>query len=226
MKTTKPVKLRILFIGDSITVGDGDREARGWPSRLLAQTVTPPLKAQCYNLGIGGDRLCDVERRWRAEVQTRVAGRANCGAVIMIGVNDAIRAAATVEPLDLNAWMARFADLIDALSSHVPLFVVTPAPVHETLSRDDGASGAVVGQTLQDLTDRMIDLARSRHLPCCDLSRLIDDPAFMNDLAAQDQLHPSGIGYSRIAQTIAGEASWAAFLQQCQNATEVTDMPS
>lgn len=218
MNAAERIKLRILFLGDSITVGDGDQEACGWPSRLLAQTVVPPLKAQCYNLGIGGDRISDLQARWRAEVTSRVAGRPGCGAVLMIGVNDAIRAAKEGGPFDFDAWTARFTGILDDLSKRVPVFVATPVPVHPTLRRE-GATGELVDQHLEGLCQRTLQAAQALDLAFCDLRLLKKDAAFMGDLAAADQLHPSSIGYARIAATIADEPSWTTFLDQCRDAT-------
>lgn len=56
-------KLCIVFLDDGITVGDGDIEAKGWPSWLCTMTSPNLNLTQCYNLGVGSDRIENLAHR-------------------------------------------------------------------------------------------------------------------------------------------------------------------
>ena len=160
MIITAPEKLRLVFLGDSITVGDGDSKAKGWPARLCAMTSSHPTLTQCYNLGIGGDRIEGLAHRVQSELAVRLAGRTGRGAAIMIGVNDAIRAAATTEqiPLDFDALATNFRHTLREAKNYGPVLIIEPTPVSMTLVRDDG--GTVVPMYSNFVDARSSKLAR------------------------------------------------------------------
>lgn len=218
-------KLRIAFLGDSITLGDGDVEARGWPSRFLAVAVVPPRRAQCYNLGVGGEGLHDLGRRWRGETHARLAGRTGCGVMIMIGVNDALRATRTHSAiaLDIGAWQAALTSLVSQLQDHVPVCLIGPAPVHDALRRDDGARGTAVNDLLTRLEDAVQATARTRNTPFVAMGPLRLDEGFQSALKASDMLHPVGHGHEIIAQRLVQDRRVAAFLTDCAGVCVASD---
>lgn len=218
-------KLRIAFLGDSITLGDGDAEARGWPSRLLAHTIKPPLRAQCYNLGVGGDRLTDITGRWRHDLHTRLAGNSGCGVVIMIGVNDALCAARTNDPLPLDHsdWGAQLTEMVRSIAARLPVLLIGPAPVHEDLARGDGTCAKTVNNHVAQLDTEVRKAASTCGTFFVTMLPLARDRRFQTALAAVDGLHPNGDGYAAISDCLADDGAFEAFLSECKGADLAKD---
>ncbi len=92
---------KLFFIGDSITAGAWDNQG-GWASRLSAQLLerlnTSERKHEgfyCmpYNLGVSGDTVADVIRRFEKEVSTRTYSDNETDTVqfvFAVGVNDTV----------------------------------------------------------------------------------------------------------------------------------------
>jgi acyl-CoA thioesterase I len=209
-----PVKRRILFFGDSITAGEGDDETLGWPGRLIAmenRRLAPEgLRLQGYPLGIGGDRFDHLADRWQAEAHSRLAARPGA-IVLMIGVNDALRAAATTGrvPHDLDRIIARADRLGAALAGLCPALWLAPAPVHPDLLRGDGATGVAVNDGVRLLTGVFRDVAARSRIPFLCLP-LAEDRVYLDALGANDGLRPTGAGHQRIADLLSASAAWTS----------------
>jgi lysophospholipase L1-like esterase len=78
---------RIICLGDSITEGIGDAEARGWVGRLGEHVAkTYPGKWRVINLGVAGDTSGDIYHRLLNEATYRNPGML----IIAAGLNDAV----------------------------------------------------------------------------------------------------------------------------------------
>ena len=86
----------LLFQGDSITdagrgrpVGEGTKLGGGYPSQVdaLLKASYPSLRTRVLNVGISGNRVTDLQRRW----QTDVLDLKPDWLSIMIGTNDVWR---------------------------------------------------------------------------------------------------------------------------------------
>ncbi len=209
-------KLRLAFVGDSITVGDGDSQARGWPSRLCELGSPIPAKTQCYNLGVGGDLVSDVAGRVAPELKSRLAGKEGRGVVIMIGVNNALRAAAQINtmPLELDSITADLESTLTQAQSYGALLVVEPAPVLPEFVHRDGIKGAVVLQHLVTINELLALACENMGIPFLRLtSKLLSDLVYTQALRDGDGLHPHDRGYDRIAGHILLSTEWTEFLQ-------------
>ncbi len=218
-------KLRIAFLGDSITVGDGDALACGWPSRLLADTAPQPGRAHCYNLGVGGDRISDVQARCEAELAGRLTGKAGTGVALMTGVNDALKAAATSSFLYLepDQISLRVRKIVQAAKLFGPVIVIEPTPVLPSLIREDGGRGDRVLELLQTINDLTQNACRAENVPLVKLTNdLINDEVFGASLCAGDGLHPTAEGYGRIASLIGQTQHWKEFLGRCHQRSATT----
>jgi lysophospholipase L1-like esterase len=47
--------LRVCFLGDSLTFGQGDESGRGWPGRVVLNARAAGVNLTGYNLGVRGD---------------------------------------------------------------------------------------------------------------------------------------------------------------------------
>jgi len=86
--------MRVLVFGDSITWGYSDSRG-GWVDRLRGDFFGKDIKAKdqyseplIFNLGIGGDTLEEIIKRFEAETKARRWENLPLGFVIAIGVND------------------------------------------------------------------------------------------------------------------------------------------
>lgn len=217
-------RLRLVFLGDSITVGDGDTAAMGWPARLCARTAPRPRLTQCYNLGIGGDRVSDVAARAVDELAVRLEGRTGCGVVLMIGVNDAILAASSADhaPLIEAEVKAHLHAILGATKPHGPVLVIQPAPVTPSFAHWGGGTGADVMAHVARINAWTLEIAETAGVPCVPLTDALSaDPGFTAALGAGDELHPTDEGYDIIAAHIARSPFWSAFLEAVEKTIDV-----
>ena len=211
-----PEKLRLAFLGDSITIGDGDALARGWPSRLCEISQSNPENIQCYNLGVGGDTVSDLEARASSELRARFAGRDGRGTVVMIGVNDALRAAAEIEriPLEPKVLKSQLTNILGEAQSYGAVLVVEMAPVLLDLERADGVRGSVVLEHIKQINKSLKTVCESMNIPLLTLTEeLQEDPNFIKALENGDGLHPCSDGHDLIAKSINKSPFWPIFLQ-------------
>ncbi len=91
MSTKSPKQL--IVIGDSSVYGWGDTEGGGWCGRLNRHWMNSENKPVLYQLGIRGDGLEKVARRWRREWECRGELRRNLpgGILLAVGINDTAR---------------------------------------------------------------------------------------------------------------------------------------
>ena len=84
---------QLLIIGDSSVYGWGDPEGGGWCERLRKHWMTIPNAPVIYPLGIRGDGLEKVAKRWEQEWKCRGELRRKFpdGLILTIGLNDTAR---------------------------------------------------------------------------------------------------------------------------------------
>ena len=211
-----PEKLRLAFLGDSITIGDGDALARGWPSRLCEISQSNPENIQCYNLGVGGDTISGLKARASSELGVRFAGRDGRGTVVMIGVNDALRAAAEVGkvPIEMNVMQSQLTNILRDAQVYGAVLVVEMAPVLSDLERADGGRGSVVLMHIEQINRSLKAVCESMNIPLLKLTQeLYVNPKFIKALEDGDGLHPSSDGYDLIAMSINKSPLWSTFLK-------------
>lgn len=212
-------KLRLAFLGDSITVGDGDKQARGWPSRICETTSPIPEKTHCYNLGVGGDRIVDLAGRIGSELKARLTGRTGRGVIIMIGLNDALRASAITNriPLEPNRIKIDLTKILKEAKSYGAIQIVEPTPVLPEFENEDGVKGKVVLQHLVHINQLLLSVCEAEDIPLLSLTeKLQTDPEFITALRSGDGLHPADSGYDRIAKHISVVDSWITFLRSAR----------
>lgn len=215
MNEVKPPKRRMIFFGDSITAGDGDERACGWPERLCVISGLTKRQMHCYNLGIGGDRISDIHARWRSETHARLAGKTGGYLSFMMGLNDAIKGAATDGTItfDRVKLYDMSADIISKAKELYPTILIEPTPVHNSLARADGALGPKINGLVMEICDMKHEISKELRVPIVQLTDiLIKSDVFNKALDDVDRLHPSGSGHNEIANTIAKDPSWVEFI--------------
>tara|TARA_Y100001968_G_scaffold299721_1_gene310586 strand:- start:1839 stop:2483 length:645 start_codon:yes stop_codon:yes gene_type:complete len=89
--TTQPKQL--IVIGDSYVYGWGDPDGGGWCERLRQRWMKLPEAPVIYQLGIRGDGLENVAKRWRQEwmIRGELRRKVPDGLLLTIGLNDTAR---------------------------------------------------------------------------------------------------------------------------------------
>lgn len=84
---------QLTVIGDSGVYGWGDREGGGWCERLRRSWMQTPDAPVVYPLGVRGDGLENVSKRWEAEWGGRGELRRQTpgGLLLAVGLNDTAR---------------------------------------------------------------------------------------------------------------------------------------
>lgn len=188
--------IRICFIGDSFVNGTGDESALGWAGRLCA-AAAGEAEITCYNLGVRRDTSGDILRRWRAECTPRLPDLCDGRVVLSCGVNDTVieEGRLRVEP-EVSRDNVR--SILRGAGSY-PLLMVGPPPV------DDGEQN----RRIEALSAVYAEEAASLGVPFVDLfTPLVDDAAYLAEVAGNDGAHPTSVGYSKMARVIASSPHW------------------
>ena len=84
---------KLIIIGDSGVYGWGDKEGGGWCERLRQKWLRLENAPIIYSLGVRGDGLEKVAKRYKAEWETRGELRRKVpeGLLLSIGLNDTAR---------------------------------------------------------------------------------------------------------------------------------------
>ncbi|WP_269622865.1 GDSL-type esterase/lipase family protein [Prochlorococcus marinus] len=88
-----PPPKQLIVIGDSSVYGWGDSLGGGWCERLRKNWMSNPGYPVVYPLGVRGDGLEKIAKRWAKEWQCRGEYRRNfpSGILIAVGLNDTAR---------------------------------------------------------------------------------------------------------------------------------------
>ncbi|WP_291291366.1 SGNH/GDSL hydrolase family protein [Enterococcus sp.] len=206
MLTTK--KDRLLFVGDSITDSNRNREAipAGWGSwgegyvNLINAYTTGLLPEQEFmvvNRGNSGDTILELEQRW----QTDVLEFQPDWVTIMIGINDVWRHFDGIfcqAPLvDVSQFEIVYRSLLERTLPHVKGIILL-APFMVEQNQQDPMRCYLA--KYQEVVQR---LAQEYQLPYGDVQQEID--RFLTQqssyVLSSDRVHPSLAGHVLIAKT-------------------------
>ncbi len=206
---------RIVFIGDSIT-GQGAKGGKGAWIAMIGEGLSlarPELKTTLVGLGGSGSTVgawLGFEKRSRTEPlaldvkETDVGKTLDAGAdliVVMLGMNDVLSPSLKNDSADFDAWIARYAELIEAIRARSHPRVVALATV--TPCTED--PGSPKNQVMDQLNRRIVSLARESHfivLPTSETSYEVQTlgRAFQPHFhVTGDFVHPNSAGHMAIA---------------------------
>lgn len=128
---------KLIVIGDSAVYGFGDREAGGWCERLRCHWMSDPGAPVVYTLGVRGDGLESVARRWQREWQCRGELRRQVpdAVLLAIGLNDTARIGRPDGRPQLTADAYRFGlqQLLTEMRRNAKVMVMGLTPVDEAV---------------------------------------------------------------------------------------------
>lgn len=187
---------RICFIGDSFVNGTGDETMLGWAGRLCADARQQGHDITYYNLGIRRNTSTDILHRWH-EIALRQHPDCDNRIVLSCGVNDTMLENDLLR-VEFETSLQNMRDLFARMKS-APGLVVGPPPV------DDNQQN----QRIQTLSDAMQTEAEKAGLPFIPLfDSLIQDSAYLAEIAQNDGAHPSASGYQTITRIILDSGKW------------------
>ena len=208
-------KLRICFVGDSITNGTGDDECLGWPGRLCAAERRGRHDLTHYNLGIRAETSEQIAVRWRAECGPRLPDPYPAALVFSFGVNDmAEENGALRVTKDRSLEVAR--QMLGEARDWLPVLWIGPAPIND--AKQPFVPGP--GRSYNFSTERLIDLsaayqalAEDMEIPYLELMQpLARDDQWAGAAIAGDGVHPTGPGYAAVARLIGAWPAWRGWL--------------
>ena len=128
---------KLIVIGDSAVYGCGDRECGGWCERLRCHWMSDPGAPVVYTLGVRGDGLESVARRWQREWQCRGELRRQVpdAVLLAIGLNDTARIGRPDGRPQLTADAYRFGlqQLLTEMRRNAKVMVMGLTPVDEAV---------------------------------------------------------------------------------------------
>jgi acyl-CoA thioesterase I len=209
--------IRVCFVGDSLTVGVGDRHWAAWPQRACASQQRLGLDLTPYNLGVRGNTSVEVLRRWRAECSRRLVDPFIGGIVFAFGLNDTCvrngRPRVRIEDSIANAAAA-----IAAASEWKSTLWIGPTPVDRR--RDPwcvttaGVEHRFNNASIAALNDQFRQLAGELRTPFVDVfTRFEHSPEWADALAGGDGVHPSDDGHRLIAECVVDSPAWREWLR-------------
>ncbi|HMN81583.1 MAG TPA: GDSL-type esterase/lipase family protein [Burkholderiaceae bacterium] len=202
--------MRLCFVGDSLTSGQGDPCKLGWPGRVAAAFHRRGIDLTVYNLGVRGDTSTDIAARWYAECHARLPAGAPGAVVFAFGVNDASEADGQARvPLEQSLANAR--RLLMQARTLWPCAWIGPAPIDEArqpLTLESGEtrwrSNAVIG-AYDEAYRRLAAEFGVDYLGL--FARLLAADDWVRRCLV-DGLHPDASGYEAMAALI---EQWPAF---------------
>lgn len=194
--------LRLIFFGDSLVNGTGDRDMLGWCGRLAAMTVAPDRDVTFYNLGVRHQTSTELLDRFRSELDVRLDGTFDKRAIVSIGFNDTIVENGCLR-VGLAESRANLEAMIDATEGRCPLLVVGPP-----MSLDTEQASRIAA-----LTEAYAEICGKRRIPFIPVQTFTAASRFWGkEAAANDGRHPRGGAYAELAAKIFADPLWTAFV--------------
>ncbi len=196
--------MRVVFVGDSLTVGVGDQLYLGWVGRLCAAAPSAGLPLTMYNLGVRSETSRHIKGRLSRELPPRLLPRDEARVVLSFGVNDA-KVENGRRKVELSESVDNLFDIVTQVAKYCPVVMVGPPPVLDDAHRTRVEElSEIFGRTCDDMNVPYLEMCRA-------LSR---EPAYLDSLvAAGDGYHPEAAGYAAIADRVAGWDAWRAWLR-------------
>jgi lysophospholipase L1-like esterase len=194
-----PDDIRICFIGDSFVNGTGDPEYLGWVGRLCSLSQTNEIELTHYNLGVRGDTSENIKQRWESECNRRLAAHADNRLVFSFGVNDTTIENGQLRVSTQNS-IQNTNDILVKAAEKYNVIMIGPPPVdnqaqNERIKNLDAA--------FQSLSDKL----KLPYLPV--FNALLNTPAWLKEVSANDGAHPKSAGYRALAQLVKAWDHWA-----------------
>ena len=192
--------IRVCFLGDSLTNGLGDESCLSWTGRVCAAANSASRQVTHYNLGIRGNTSKDIRDRWWQECENRFNRPCDQRIVLTCGANDTILEANESTRLSHKESILNIRTLINEIKlKGFALLMISPFPQNDLTHN----------QRLIDLSMAFQKEAHQLGIDYIDVfSSLDNNPNFHQALNDYDGIHPTGTGYTIIANEIMKSPLW------------------
>lgn len=181
--------------GDSITYGESDTEALGWPGRLR-KTFPSDGSVRVYNRGVCGDTSEGLLARFSTEAKAIEPDLI----LIAIGINDSkFPPGSETNKVPLEAFRVNVEAILDQALTHTKQVFVIGAT--KTREGNTGPGSRFVNAEIERYNNVLKELATLRGLPFIDMFEVFDTET---DLF--EGLHPNAAGYEKMVAHIKTEA--------------------
>ena len=192
--------LRICFLGDSLTFGQGDESALGWPGRVVVAAQAAGLDLTGYNLGVRGDTGAQIAARAAAEVKGRFRSGDAKAVTIFFGAND------IGQDLPLSDSVEALVTLLTwAAEQKLTAFVLSPPVYADPLS--DALSAGMSAAFAKTCAERAVAYLDLRYAG-------VDWDLWWAQATAGDGIHPGGGAYASLAQAFSDWSAWRSWIGQ------------
>ncbi|HEX2150240.1 MAG TPA: GDSL-type esterase/lipase family protein [Actinomycetota bacterium] len=158
-----PPGSRIVFFGDSITVGGVEKNGYVTLVREALATIYPDRGIEVFGSGVEGDKVTDLARRLSKDVLAEEPTHV----VVYVGVNDVASLGPSRAALDAGAraYRSGLADLVDRIrAAGAEVMLCTPSVIGEDVDQ-----GTVVNYGLELFATQVRQLAAEKSTGLCDL---------------------------------------------------------
>jgi lysophospholipase L1-like esterase len=200
--------LKVVALGDSLVYGYGDPVGGGWVEQLRRQWMMSEESGHIlYNLGIRGDRTCQVAERLEAEYRQRGELRNQVPDLIIlsVGVNDTPRLGRPDGRnfTDFALFTKEIANLLDKAQGLCPVLFVGMIPVNEAKMPflDCFYFNHVDQYRYKEATKQA---CQQRQIPYLDIFDYWTERGedWVNEHLTEDGLHPNVAGYRALWEDV------------------------
>ncbi|ODH01808.1 lipase [Nostoc sp. KVJ20] len=193
--------VRICFVGDSFVNGTGDPECLGWTGRICANANKKGYDITYYNLGIRRDTSTDIAKRWLQEVSLRLPKEYDDRVIFSFGLNDTIVENAK-NRVDFADSIKNACEILSEAQKLYPVLMVGPAPYAE---QEDTQRR----QRTIDLSKQFALICKELNVPYLDVFPILEKSnIWINEVKANDGVHPQAGGYTEFAQIVENWDAW------------------
>lgn len=177
----------ICIFGDSITWGAYDLEQGGWVARLKLYFDQKGGETEIYNLGVSGNRVKDVLKRFQAEAQARNPDKI----LFAIGINDSPHLA-YLFGTKLKDFESRLKELLDKAKKYTNDIIILGLTNVDESNKLHGYKN----EKIEKYDKKLKEIAQEQGLPFVDLFNILTVDEF------EDSLHPNSKGHQKIFQKV------------------------
>lgn len=188
--------LSVLFAGDSVTDCGRREDPRGLGNGYVNYIATELGQRGILvgNVGISGDRVVDLKRRWSEDVLTSDADVLS----ILVGINDTWRRYDSNDPTSTEDFEAGYRELLTEAKPHFKRIVlVQPFLLPVTDGQQDWAED-LVGK--QEAVARLAAEFGAVFVPAHDQLTALAASHGGNAALADDGVHPTNLGHAQLAE--------------------------
>ena len=194
--------MNILFIGDSITDCERSRKnpedlGSGYPNIIagMLNVEFAELQINFKNLGISGNRICDLKQRWQSDCIDHKPDIVS----IMIGINDVWRKYKNNDPIPAEVFAADYRYILEKTKNelHAQIVIIEPfvLPVPEDRKvwhEDLDPKISAIKELALEFADVYVPMDGIFTAACCRRK-----PEFW----AADGVHPTQAGHMLLAKS-------------------------